>query len=146
MAEKRIPLMKSVMTAFPHSLDVNASLRQARDMMLEHDIRHVPVKDGNKLVGVITDRDLRRALDPGLAPPPKDELVVEDVMVRNLFVVDLNERLDDVLLELADEDNGCVIVVKGGRLAGIFTATDACRVFGEHLRSEFPPTRDDDVA
>jgi hypothetical protein len=37
------------------------------------------VKDGNALAGVLSDRDLKRALDPDLGLPPKDELFVRDV-------------------------------------------------------------------
>ena len=134
------------MTAFPYFIDIDASLRQARNMMVEHDIRHLPVKDRGSLVGVLTDRDLKRALDPGLGLPSKDELVVRDILVRDAYVVNLEERLDEVLLELARQHIGCALVTKEGRLAGIFTATDACRVFGEYLRLHFGFDTDPDVA
>ena len=143
---EKIPLMKWVMTAFPYFIDIDASLGEARSMMLKHGIRHLPAKDRGSLVGVLTDLALKRALDPELGRASRDELVVRDILVRDAYVVDLEERLDKVLLELARQHIGCVLVTKEGRLAGIFTATDACRVFSEYLRSHFGLDADPDVA
>jgi acetoin utilization protein AcuB len=132
-----IPPIKAVMTPFPHTIDADAPLRQARNMMLEHEIRHLPVKRRQRLVGVLTDRDLKRALDPSLGLAPKDELFVDDVMIADAYTVSLDEPLDAVLVEMADRHIGCVLVVKDHHLAGIFTNTDACRVLAEELRERF---------
>ncbi len=117
-----------------------------RHMMAEHGIRHLPVKEGTKLVGVVSDRDIKQTLDPELGLPPKEALCVRDVSVREAYLVDLDERLDNVLMELADRHIDCALVVRDDRLAGIFTTTDACRVFGEYLRSLFSPGTGDDAA
>jgi len=143
---KKIATVQTVMTPFPHAVDADAPLRQARQMMLEHDVRHLPVKRGPKLVGVLSDRDLKRALDPALGLPPGSELFVEDAMVHDPYVVETTERLDNVLYEMADSHIGSALVVKGAKLVGIFTATDACRAFGEHLRGEHPLPSGDEVA
>ncbi len=132
-----IPPIKGVMTPFPHTIDAEAPLRQARNMMLEHEIRHLPVKRRQRLVGVLTDRDLKRALDPSLGLAPKNELFVDDVMIADAYTVSVHEPLDRVLIEMADRHIGCVLVVKDGHLAGIFTNTDACRVLAEDLRERF---------
>ncbi len=125
------------MTAFPYFIEIDAGLKAATQMMERHGIRHLPVKDGDQLIGVVSDRDIKRATR---------ELHVSDIVVRETYIVDLTERLDSVLLHLAQRHIGCALVVKEGRLAGIFTTTDACRVFGEYLRSLFPTGPGDDVA
>ena len=140
---KTIPSIQSVMTPFPHAVDAGAPLRLARQMMLEHEVRHLPVTQGDRLVGVLTDRDLKRALDPSLGLPPKNELLVDDAMIHDAYVVETTERLDRVLLEMADSHIGSALVAKGSKLVGIFTVTDACRAFGEHLRAEFPAAPDE---
>jgi CBS domain-containing protein len=66
-----IPSIGSVMSPLPHVVHVDDSLRAARGLMVEHGVRHLPVKDDDALVGVLTDRDLKRALDPDLGLPPK---------------------------------------------------------------------------
>ena len=60
--------------------------------------------------------------------------------------MDVNERLDRVLLHMADAHIGSALVVKEGKLAGIFTTNDACRCFADLLRSEFAPEEGDDAA
>ena len=50
------------------------------------------------------------------------------------------------LLEMAKRHLGSVLVMRRGRLAGIFTATDACHAFGEFIRERYPPPHGDDAA
>ena len=89
-----IPSIGSVMTPFPYVVQVDESLRAARALMVEHDVRHLPVKDGSTLLGVLTDRDLKRALDPGLGLPPKEELFVRDVFVPDAYIVDVGQPIE----------------------------------------------------
>lgn len=141
-----IPSMRSVMTPFPHFVDVGDSVLAARALMARSDVRHLPVKEGNELVGVLTDRDLKRALDPDLGLPAKEELFVRDVFVPGAFTVDTSEPLDRVLEEMARRHVGSVLVTSHGRLAGIFTTIDACRVLCDHLRALVPPRPGNHVA
>ena len=141
-----IPSIGSVMTPFPCMVQVNASVLAARALMVEHDVRHLPVKDGSTLVGVLTDRDLKRALDPSLGLPPKAELFVRDVFVPDAYIVDVGEPLDSVLDHLSSQHIGSALVTKRGRLVGIFTLTDAARLFSRHLHSLFPCHSGDEVA
>jgi acetoin utilization protein AcuB len=134
------------MTTFPYYIDIDASIRVAITMMADHDIRHLPVKSSDELVGVVTDRDIKQVSDPALGLPSKAGLRVKDVSVRETYIVDLDERLDNVLLKMAEKHIGCAVVVRENRLVGIFTTVDACRVFGEHLRVLFSTGSGNDVA
>jgi len=146
MSMDHIPSIGSVMTPFPYVVQVDESVLAARALMVEHNIRHLPVKEGNRLLGVLTDRDLKRALDPSLGLPPKEELFVRDVFVPDAYVVDVGEGLDRVLDHLSSEHIGSALVTKHGRLVGIFTVTDAARLFCRHLRVLFPSHTADEVA
>ena len=88
-----IPAVASVMTPFPYSIDVVDSLRRARELMVEHGIRHLPVLHDKTLVGVLSDRDVKRALDPEMGLPPRDELLVRDAYVAEPYTVDARYRL-----------------------------------------------------
>jgi acetoin utilization protein AcuB len=143
---RKLATVQSVMTPFPHAVDVDAPLRIARQMMQQHGVRHLPVKRGSKLVGVLSDRDLKRSLDPALGISPGNELFVDDVMIHNPYVVETHERLDNALNEMADSHIGSVLVVRKGKLVGIFTATDACRAFCDYLREDHPEPTGDEVA
>ena len=141
-----MPTTNSVMTPFPYVVQEDDSLLLARELMVRHEIRHLPVKRGDRLVGVLTDRDVKRSLDPDLGLPPRNELFVRDVFEPQAYVVDAGEPLDLVLEYMADHHIGSALVTRHDRLVGIFTATDACRVFCQHLRSIFLESRGDDAA
>jgi acetoin utilization protein AcuB len=143
---KQIPPVKAVMTPFPHCIGSDEPFSRARAMMDEHGIRHLPVIEEGKLAGVLTERDLRLAAAPALAPAGSDALRVRDVTPRDAYVVELHEPLDVVVLHMARQRIDCALVVKHGRLVGIFTMTDACRCLGGLLRSLFPRGRGDDAA
>lgn len=143
---RRVPSIGSVMTPFPHFVEVDDRVLRARTLMVEHEIRHLPVKKGATIVGVVTDRDMKRALGPDLGLPPKEELFIRDVFVPDVYVVDVGQPLDGVLEHMAKHHVGSALVSKAGRLVGIFTMTDACRLFCDHLRSLFPSGSVDIVA
>lgn len=128
------PRVGSVMTRKLHVISEDEPLRRARALMVDHGIRHLPVFRSDTLVGVITDRDLKRALDPGLGLPEGDQLFVRDVCVYETYQVAPGELLERVLTHMATAHIGSTLVVDHGKLVGIFTSSDACRVFAAHLR------------
>lgn len=137
-----MPTVKSVMTPFPHSIGVDERLVAARARMSELGIRHLPVMDGDDLIGVVTERDARLAL-ADLFTQTAPDLLVRDVVARDTYVVELHTPLDVVVAEMARRHIGSALVVKAGKLAGIFTATDACKRFSELLRARYPGGDDD---
>jgi CBS domain-containing protein len=141
-----IPKVASVMTPFPYSIELDDSVRHARTLMVEHRFRHLPVMHGRALVGVLSDRDIKRALNPALGLPPEEELFVRDVYVSDPYVVDSRTPLDDVLDYMSAHQVGSALITMHGRLAGIFTATDACRLYCDHLRKLFPARSGENVA
>lgn len=58
---KAMPKIEKVMTTQPHTIGKDIPLKKAMDMMREYRVRHLPVEYGGKLVGVLTDRDLKLA-------------------------------------------------------------------------------------
>jgi acetoin utilization protein AcuB len=143
---KSEPRIKQWMTPFPHAVDRDAPVLAARRMMLDHRIRHLPVVHQHELVGLVTDRDIKLMLGPEFDYPNPRELTVADVMVESPYVVDLETALRTVLRHMADAHIGTAVVTRSGRLAGIFTATDACRHFADWLEDQFPPPSPGDDA
>jgi CBS domain-containing protein len=132
---KTMPRIGSVMTPFPYSLGPKDSLDNARGMMAKHRIRHLPVMVKGSPAGVITDQDLRWAAETdGPGAPSR----VGDLALSEACEVDISTPLDLVLSEMAARLLDSALVLKGGRLVGIFTATDACRAFARFLRREAP--------
>ena len=143
---KKIPAIKSVMTAFPYWIDAEESMLTAEKMMAEHDISHLPVKQQGELVGVIGHHDIEQAKSRVEENEKLISLKVADVCVFNVYKVSLEEPLDNVVLHMANFHIGSALVMKNDRLAGVFTMNDACRCLAEFLRYQFRPKNGDDVA
>ena len=143
---RHIPQIKTVMTPFPYFIELSATLGEARNMMEQHHIRHLPVVQNHNLVGIITDRDIRLTLGSEYGQPAEEDNFVKDVFIEKAYTVELTEPLDNVLLHMAYSHIGSALVTKNGRLAGLFTVTDACRQFGQFLREHFLPAHGNDVA
>ncbi len=142
----RIPKIKSVMTAFPYAVASAAPVSEATEFMRKENIRHLPVTDNGNLVGIISDRDIKLALGPDFAYPDPHTLTVREAMIRDSYIVDLEEGLDTVLAYMADHHIGAAVVTRHGKLAGVFTSQDACRHFAEFLREQFRRAGGDDAA
>jgi CBS domain-containing protein len=144
MSDSRVPKLKNVMTPFPYSVDAEAPIEAAIEFMRQHKIRHLPVTTKGALTSLVSDRDIKLVLGPDFAYPSKRELKVRDAMVNDCYIVDLATTLAAVLRHMATERIGSAVVTRRGKLAGVFTANDACRAFADYL--EDVATVDDDDA
>jgi acetoin utilization protein AcuB len=140
-----MPTIKVAMTPFPFFIDIDASVAEARSVMREHEIHHLPVTEDGTLIGVLSERELSllEATRRIEADAPGS---VRDACVRDVFVVDVDTPLDEVLSAMAERHLGSALVVKNRKLAGILTSSDACRLFAEALRERFPAPDGDTAA
>jgi acetoin utilization protein AcuB len=131
---KAMPKIEKVMTAMPHSVRNDLPLKAAYEMMREHQIRHLPVQHGGKLVGILTDRDVKLASSFAGA----SEMKVEDVMTPEPYTVAPETPMNDVVRSMAERKIGCALIVQTNqKLVGIFTATDALTYFGDVLDQNY---------
>lgn len=123
------------------------ALRIAR----EKRIRHLPVTEGRRLVGIISDRDLRDVAPSTLVPgAPMDILentLVGQIMHREVITAHPLDPVGEAARLLYEHRIGCLPVVKGEELVGIVTETDILRCLvelmgvvrpGSHLEVEVP--------
>jgi acetoin utilization protein AcuB len=143
---KKMPVLKTAMTPFPYSVDLNASFAEASELMGEHNVHHLPVTRDHEVVGVITDRDLASATHLQTQSSDSSSLTVRDLHIAEPYIVNLDEPLANVLLTMAKRHIDSAIVTRAGKLVGMFTTVDACRSFGEYLRAHFPRPTNDGVA
>jgi len=141
-----IPAIKAVMTAFPYSVDIQSPVNEALAYMDEHRMRHLPVTREDTLVGMLTERDIRLFLALAASGREQSQIPISEIHMDDPYIVDLEQRLDVVLLGMVDRHSSSVLVTRYGRLAGGFTTTDACRAFAEHLREQFSPPGGDEAA
>lgn len=121
------------MTPFPYTIGLDEPIERAAALMEEHGVRHLPVEHERTLVGFLTQRDLLRGAGGR----------VRDVVVAEPYVVELTASLEAVARHMSDNQIGSALVVRGDRLAGIFTVTDACRTLAEILAAAFEDPDDE---
>jgi predicted transcriptional regulator len=119
------------MTAAKHVLRKGDPLSKAKELMQMNAVRHLPVLEGDRVIGIITMSDLY-VMEAVVAADP-DKTLVDEAMSKELYIVKPEEPLANVALEMAKRQVGSALIVENGKLTGIFTTTDACRVLGETL-------------
>jgi acetoin utilization protein AcuB len=138
-------IVKNVMTENPVTADPEMPLRQAVGLMRERKIRHLPVvENGGRLVGILTDRDVKHAaLVPALAEHlPWDlrrlkSLRVRDVMTWSVVTTNPEAPLAQAGLTMFQRRIGSLPVVEEGRLVGILTETDVLAALTEGKETDF---------
>lgn len=121
------PRLATFMTRHPHSIRVDETVHHAQKMMEKLSVRHLPVLSAGEIVGVVSDRDLR------LVRGDAHVVKVEDVCVDEPVTVDVDTSVFVVAGIMAERRVGSVLVTEDGKLAGIFTTTDACRTLAAAL-------------
>jgi len=106
----------------------SATLAEARAAMQDNRIHHLPITDGKTLVGLLTLTNVLAATDSFLRDDRNrihaNEIIVGDVMVKDVATVDINASLRQAALFLERHQIGCLPVLDGGDLVGIITDTD----------------------
>ena len=110
----------------------------AKKLLKEKNIRHLPVVDGKKLIGLVTNMDIRRAeASPATSLEIRelhyllDKLTVGEIMTRNVITISPEISLEEAAILLHDNKIGCLPVVEDGNLVGILTENDVMEVLIE---------------
>ena len=125
-------LIKDWMTKEVLTVDENTSLMRATRMMKENNIRKLPVVSHGKLLGIISDRDVKDAspskntsLDIHELYYLLSEMKVKDVMTRNPITISGLESLEKAaMIMLENKISGIPVVEEGGHLSGLLSETD----------------------
>jgi acetoin utilization protein AcuB len=123
--------IREFMTAHPHSVGLEQSLSKAHQLMREHAIRHLPVLDGGRVVGLLSQRDLH--LIETLTDVDPEEVTVEEAMSTEPYCVSPSKPLGEVAMEMAERKLGAAIVTDHGRVVGLYTTVDALRALADAL-------------
>jgi CBS domain-containing protein len=143
---RKMPIVGAVMTSFPYFVESNDSVSKIEQMMDEHGIRHLPVQEQGKLIGIVSERDLHHLVNRMASKESKLKTLARDIMIADPYVAVFNTPLNEVVAQMALRHIGSVIVVRRGKLAGILSSIDVCRIFAEYLESQFAPASGYDAA
>ncbi len=134
------PPIRKFMTAQPYWIHAGEKLTTAQEMMSRHRIRHLPVMDSNKVIGILSERDIK--LIAGLDGIDPAQLVVMDVCHGHPYVVGPEALVREVAEVMASKRYGSAIVMQGSKLVGIFTTVDACRALASVIEKGIAREKD----
>jgi CBS domain-containing protein len=123
------------MSLKPITVDPETPMLDARQRMADARIRHLVVTEGSRVVGIVTDRDIRL----NLASPATSltvwelnallaKLTVADIMTRSVIVIEGDRPIADAARLMLDHKIGALPVMDGGQLTGIVTESDFVRL------------------
>jgi len=129
--KKREPI-RNIMTPHPIVLILNDGLEKAEILFKEHKMRHLPVVQGEKIVGIISMTDLARisfvdSYDPNdfsLDTSVYELLTLEQIMVCNPKCIHPNDTVKDTAEHFLSAEYHALPVVENDKLVGIVTTTD----------------------
>jgi acetoin utilization protein AcuB len=117
--------IETFMTRSVHTIGTKTLLADAHRMMNDNNIRHLPVLEGGRLVGMLSQRDLH--LIETLKDVDPKEVRVEEAMSQDCYTVAPEAPLAEVAREMAQHKYGSAVILRGAEVLGIFTTTDALR-------------------
>ena len=125
-------LVEQIMQSNLVTVTSRASLAEARSLTSRRGIRHVLVVDDGRLVGIVSDRDLKAT---------RGEPVVGDIMTRGVITVAPDAPVEEAGRVMVSEQISALPVMLGARLVGIVTETDVLRLFVRALGAMEPSSR-----
>ncbi len=132
--------VREIMSPDPVVLTVDDELSLAHDIMSLGRIRHLPVVEGSKLVGIISQRDLFKASLASVLDDDYDKnrehlksIKIKEIMVKDVISVAPDMNLREAGRILLKEKIGCLPVVENDRLIGLLTETDLLSFLIDHI-------------
>lgn len=128
---------RDLMTAEPVRLRADATVREASGLLALADVRHLPVVDGDRVVGMVSERDVLGTLLPldedkaSLTSPS-----IKDVMSEEIVAVPPDATLAEVIDKIIDHRIGAVLVLDGGNLLGIVSYVDVLAAVKPFAKSD----------
>lgn len=142
-------LVCNKMTADVITASPDTTLADALRLTRGNRIRHLPVVENNRLVGLVTDRDLRLAMPPVWANDTNHAdlrntlttRTVGEFMVTAIIAISPETPIEDAARKLYEHRIGCLPVLDGDEMVGIITETDVLRAFVELFGADEAGTR-----
>src|SRR5262249_38286466 len=128
-------LVRDVMQTKLFTVTPQTTLPEAARTTSQGGIRHLPVLDGDQLVGILSDRDLKRAMASSSTSLEAHELAdlinrvrVDEIMTRTVITIAPISPIETAACLMVQEKIGALLVTDGSRLVGIVTETDVLRL------------------
>lgn len=117
--------VRDIMTQHPHTLKPTDTVATAHALMVQSDIRHIPIVDSQEhVLGIITDRDLLLAREGTPGNGSIDADAIEKYMHTQISTISSRAGLKEAALYMQKHHIGCLPVLHEQKLIGIITDSD----------------------
>ncbi len=128
--------VKELMMEQLYTLKPTNTVHEARDLMLDKQVRHIPIVDyDGKFIGLVTKRDILAASISSLVDIDKTErdelddgIPIAEIMITDVVVAQENASLLDAAQNILDQKYGCLPIFRNETLVGILTESDFVRL------------------
>lgn len=126
---------KDLMTPEPVRLRADSTLGEALGLLALADVRHLPVVDDTRVVGMVSERDVLGVVTPSHegGPGPKLDRAVRELMSEEVYAVAPDATVAQVIEEMLAHRVGAVLVTDDGRLEGIISYVDVLEALKHHV-------------
>jgi CBS domain-containing membrane protein len=137
MKRVRRAIVREIMMGSPVTLKPEDTLNLANDVISLGRIRHIPVVDNGRLVGLLSDRDLIGAATTNFGSKQRSKgashktFLVKDLMKKTVITVKPDTSIKETVHLMKEKKIGCIPVVNEGILVGLVTTTDILRYVEE---------------
>ncbi len=118
--------ISDVMTPLPVTVDPSSSLHTVSHLMRRYDIRHLPVLEGEKLIGLVVERDVEIVIRLKLYDAQTEP--VRTLMSKVPLAVSSDALVSSVIEEMIRTKGDCALVLKHSKVVGIFTLVDILKL------------------
>lgn len=135
--------IKDILIPGLKTISVDASMSEADKILKEHNFRHLPVTDGKSIVGMLSDRDVQRAMTIAVVEDNRSLGVIQshkkvsDYMSSNLFKLKHTDKVEKLVKEMISKKISSVLIVDHlQRDIGIVTTEDLLILLLDQLQSK----------
>ncbi|MEL6655451.1 MAG: CBS domain-containing protein [Bacteroidota bacterium] len=130
--KKRTPVAK-IMTSSPISVNLTNGIGDVVQIFADHNIHHLPVVSGDRLIGMISKTDIERISyvegydEGGVTTMVNEMLTLEQVMTKQVETIQIDDQIKEAAQLLAKGEYHALPVLDGQQLTGIVTSTDVIK-------------------
>ncbi len=123
--------VKERMTPNPICVQVDTNITELSSLMKDNKLKKVPVLNGSRLVGIVTDKDVDRVSPSGATTLSVFEIgallsktTVKDAMTKDVITCSPDTYIEDAAILMRDNRINALVIVEGERVVGIITESD----------------------
>ncbi|MCA9119449.1 MAG: CBS domain-containing protein [Planctomycetaceae bacterium] len=126
---KKPPLVRDCMTHLPIEAERCETVADATRLMRANGVHHLPIMNGSRLTGILSERDILTArVRWGDAADTKP---LEEICQHDVRIASPTTPIDEIITDMLAGQIGCIVIVDGGFVVGMFTTTDALRLLAD---------------